>query len=187
MNPTPITITGPALIDQAVEGVNTVLKANLSWLTGAYGKAEKRERTKDSQRVQYPAVYCGNNEYLGMFPDDKLGCFSFFDIADGYTIEWQPRRYWKATANAGLVVWVDMRRVYPTTHQVKTLENVKQDVLTALQSALSPALRFTVNRAFDRTENIYRGYTISEIDNQFAMRPYGCFRLEGVLNYEFSC
>jgi hypothetical protein len=187
MNPTPITISGPALLDKAAKAVADILDANLTWLTTAYPKADKRERMKDTQRILYPAVYCGNGEYLSMFPDDALGNFSFLDVQDGYTAEWTPRRIWQVRANAGLVVWFDMRSVYPTTYEQKTPENVKDAVMTALQKKLTPGLRFIINRVWDRTENIYRGYTLSEIDNQFAMRPYGCFRLDGELTYEYHC
>jgi hypothetical protein len=187
MNPAPITISSPALLDAACKAVGDALETRLSWLTNAYGRAEKKERTRDGQRIQYPAVYCGGNEYLMLFPDGHLSNFCFFDVTDGYTAEWTPRRYWQVKATVGLIFWFDMRTVYASNHESKTAENVKDAVLTALGATLGPAVRFTVNRILDRSENIFRGYSISEIDNQFMMRPYGCFRLEGELVYQYHC
>lgn len=187
MNPQPITISTPALLDAACNAVATSLGDSLVWLDNAFGRAVKREKQMDGQRVLYPAIYAGSGEYLRLFPDEHLGNFCWMDIQDGYTMDWIARNYWRVRATAGLVVWFDLRRVYPTTYDSNSEENVKAAVLTALHTALPPALRFTVSRAWDRSENIFRGYSLSEVDNQFMMRPYGCFRLEGELRYETSC
>jgi hypothetical protein len=187
MNPTPITISSPQLLDAACKQIGDVLKANLSWLTSAYGLSEKRERLKDNVRTLYPAIYCGGGEHLKMLPDEHLGNFCYFDVQDGYQVESIPRKYWRLEATVGLVFWFDLRKVYPTTFDANTDENVKAAVLTALQKTMAPTFRFTVTRVYDRSENIYRGYTLSEIDNQFLMRPYGGFRLEGTLVYENAC
>ena len=39
----------------------------------------------------------------------------------------------------------------------------------------------SINRIYHLAENIYREFTLSEIDNQFLMHPYAGFRLEGEL------
>lgn len=187
MNPQPITITTPALLDAACNAVALAMRDSLTWLDNAYGRAVKRERMQDGQRVIYPAIYAGGGEYLRLFPDEHLGNFCWMDVQDGYSVDWIARKYWRVRATAGLIVWFDLRSVYPSTYDSNTEENVKSAVLGALRSALSPALRFTVSRAWDRSENIFRGYSLSEVDNQFMMRPYGCFRLDGELVYETAC
>lgn len=187
LNPSPATITTPVLLDLSLSVIQSVLEAKISWLTTAYGKAEKRERLKAEQRVIYPAIFAGGTDYLTMFPDSHLGNFSYFEIPDGQEIEWNFRRPHSFESDFGLIFWYDFRVVAPLDPTGVTNENVKAEVLGVLGGNTFPGVRVQVNKIFDRSENIYRGYTLSEIDNQFLMRPYGGFRLEGRLSYSASC
>jgi hypothetical protein len=47
--------------------------------------------------------------------------------------------------------------------------------------------RIILNRIYERAENIYRGYTLSEIDNQFLMHPFAGFRFDGILEFDELC
>ena len=40
---------------------------------------------------------------------------------------------------------------------------------------------------YELAENVYRGFTLDEIDNQFLMHPFGGFRFEGVLSVNQPC
>ena len=47
--------------------------------------------------------------------------------------------------------------------------------------------RIVLNKIYERAENIYRGYTLSEIDNQFLMHPFSGFRFDGLLEFDELC
>lgn len=187
-NPTIGAITDPTLYDLAAGQVNATLAANLSWLTEAYGVAQRRERLRDTARVLYPAIYTGNgNEYLSMLPDGHLGNFSWWDIEDGGELDWQPNRLIFHRVRFGLVLWGDFRTVFPGEYESRTAEHIKAAVLAILNAGHWPNVTLRINQVFERSENVYRGYTVSEIENQFEMRPYFALRFAGEMKCHQIC
>ena len=86
-------------------------------------------------------------------------------------------------------MWFDLRKIYDTDTNRNT-EALKADILRVLAGRTGWRLdegRVTIARIYERAENIYRGYTLSEIDNQFLMHPYGGMRFEGVLEFAEVC
>jgi hypothetical protein len=44
-----------------------------------------------------------------------------------------------------------------------------------------------INRIYELAENVYRGFTLDEIDNQFLMHPFAGFRFAGELGIDETC
>lgn len=186
-NPNAQVIDEPVLLDAALAQIGARLTAGLSWLTAAYGEGQKLMRLKDGKAVAYPAVYTERKEYLKLFPDSHLGNFCWFDVDDDVAVLVTGRRVSKIMATVGIIFWFDFRDVFPGEDEIKTAGHVKNQVLDAL---LAPGLASThveVKSIVDRTENIYKGYTTAEIDNQFLMRPYGAFRIQAKITHQIPC
>lgn len=178
------TLADAKLIDKALLPIQTSLTTKLSWLNHAFGKAQRLKEVVEGKTVIYPGVYVGGEEYLKVFPDSHIGNFTFFDIEDGEELDHKGRGNVDFSVNFGLVVWFDYRTVYQADWQQRTIENVKSEVIDALKTTLLPigsSLRIT--RSWERSENIYKGYTDKEIREQFLMRPFGGFKLEGELQF----
>ena len=171
------------LIDKALIELQSSLTSKLTWLDHAFGKAQRLKKLVEGKVVVYPGVYVGKEEYLNVFPDGHIGNFSFFDIEDGEELDYRSRQNIHTEAKFGLVVWFDYRKVYPADWKSRTIENVKAEVMAALKttSARNSSIRLT--RFWERSENMYKGYTDKEIDQQFLMRPYGGFKLEGTITF----
>lgn len=130
----------------------------------------------------------GANDYIEVSPDARIGNFSFFVEEDPQMIEAGP---WVRTIQApfALVVWFDLWRVYKSETNRNT-EKLKADILRVLGGRNGWALtagHIEINRIYEQAENVYRGFSLSEIDNQFLMHPFGGFRFEGVLTYDEEC
>lgn len=187
INPTPIALDQPRMIDQALQELQTVLTTGLSWLTSAYGRAYKLERNDNGRRVAYPGVPGLGTEFVDVRPDEHLGNYSFFDIPDDQDIEDLRGQQSRLTTEFGLVFFFDLRTVYGSDWETRTNENVKADVLQVLRTASTPTAAFRLTRLTDRAENVYRGYTLEEAKEQFTARPYGIFRISGEIKYYESC
>jgi len=180
-------IITPTLLDAAFAQVNAKLLVAFDWLDFAFGKAQRLEREKNGRVIRYPAVY-GSTDYINMFPDSHLGSFSFFDVPDTQIVdEWKRGHYNRFRTGFGLVFWVDLRDVYPNDFTRRTGEHVKADVLRFFGSKFFAGCRVEITEVDERTENVYPGYNISEIDNQFLMRPYYGFRISGEIVYDETC
>ena len=179
-------------LDKIIGEIQTGLVENLSWLDAAFGRCQRITKMVQGKRIVVPSVYSGGkfgpNDYLEVSPDSKIGNFSFFEIEDPQTIDAGP---WDRNIRApfALIVWFDLTRVYDEADNRNT-EYLKAQILRVLSGRAGWHLthgRIVLNRIYERAENIYRGYTLSEIDNQFLMHPYYGMRFEGILEYEELC
>jgi hypothetical protein len=180
--------TYPKLLDYAVAELQTELMDNISWLTAAFGKAQRRVKMgKLSGQVTFPAVYSGTGDYLNMLPDGHLGNYCWLDVEDYQDISGQREEQNDLTASVGLVFWLDLRTAYPSDYENRTIEHAKNDVMTALRAIRLTRSNLIIGRVAERVENIYRGYTHNEIESQFLMFPYTGFRLLGEMKILAVC
>ena len=182
------------MLDLHLGEIQKGLVDNLTWLDAAFGRAQRLTKEMNGKRIVTPNVYCGGwrghgeNDYIEVSPDSKIGNFSFFEIDDPQTIDAGP---WAREVKApfGLIVWFDLTRVYGTADNRNT-EKIKAEILRVLGGRAGWHLsegRIIINRIYERAENIYKGYTLSEIDNQFLMHPFGGMRFDGVLEFSEYC
>ena len=187
-------IPNPVMLDAVIGEIQTGLTDNISWLDAAFGRAQRLTKMMNGKRIVTPNVYCGGwnghgpNDYIEVSPDSKIGNFTFFEIEDPQTITPGP---WAREIKTpfGLIVWVDLTRVYNTDANRNT-ESLKAEILHVLNGRAGWHLtngRIVVNRIWERVENIYKGYTLSEIDNQFLMHPFWGMRVDGLLEYNELC
>lgn len=187
-------IKNPVMLDRVLGQIQQGLADNLPWLDAAFGRAQRLVKNLEGRSITTPNVYCGGwnghgeNDYIEVSPDSKIGNFTFFEIEDPQTIDVGP---WARTITTpfALIVWFDLTRVYGEPDNRNT-EFLKAQVLRVLNGRDGWHLdngRVTVAQIYERTENIYRGYNLSEIDNQFLMHPFGGFRIEGTLQFDELC
>lgn len=187
-------IRDPVMLDAVLADIQSGLVDCLPWLDVAFGRAQRLTRVVSGRRIVTPNVYCGGwqghgeNDYIEVSPDSRIGTFSFFDVEDPQTVG---PGVWSRSVKApfGLVVWADLTRVYGEADNRNT-ERLKAEVMRVLSGVAGwhPSVgRITVARIYERAENIYRGYTLSEIDAQFLMHPYWGMRLEGIIEFEEPC
>ena len=187
-------IPNAVMLDRVLSEIQNGLVENLSWLDVAFGRAQRLTKMINGKRIMTPNVYCGGwnghgeNDYIEVSPDSKIGNFSFFWIDDPQTIDPGP---WARTIKTpySLIVWFDLRRVYGQAANRNT-EYLKAQVLRVLDGRGGWHLKdghILTSRIYEQNENIYKGFSISEIDNQYLMHPFGGFRIDGILEYDELC
>ena len=191
-NPVQQTIIDPQLEDKVIAQINTELISRLSWLDAAYGKAYRLvERAPNGSNLFKPAVYVGgslNREYFDMMPDEHKGNFVFWDVADDAAPQqWSTWNYNDSVVSFGLVFWGNIEKIYPTDHKLRTIQHIKQEFIDILQGINIVGGTFTITGYSERAENIYPGYTTTEIANQYLMRPYVGLRFSGTFKIRIDC
>jgi hypothetical protein len=177
-----------ALIDTTLAPIQETLKTNLSWLTEAYGKIERREKIRSEKVYRYPAVFAGGEnvpDWTELLPDENLGNYCYFEIEkDG--------EYEAINRNANpkfrfkLVFFWDWRTIYPTDWKARSIEEIKAQILQILMAA--PYTRMIRNWKWSEdADTIYRGFSHLEIERQFFMRPYGGVAFMGEISGSDSC
>lgn len=184
---------GAVGLDRVLGEIQQGLIGNLPWLDAAFGRAQRLVRnTPSGRRITTPNVYAGKkgkvNDYLEVSPDAEIGNFSFFAIEDPQDIlPGVGQREFRIPF--GLIVWFDCRRAFNSATN-RNIEALKRDVLRVLSGRTGFALKqghIEVTRIYEQAQNIYRGFSLDEVDNQFLMHPYGGFRIEGYLYFLEEC
>ena len=177
----------PVMIDRVLAYLQDSLVENIGWLDYAFGRAQRLVTRIEHKDHYYPGVYKGGNEYLNVLPGQGLGNRTFFTIDDPHTVEFNPRRYNNIRSPFSLVVWYDLRTIFKGTTERNT-EEIKRQILRVLTNSVLPnGSRIEITRIYEQAENIFKGYSLKEIDTQFLMQPFAGIRIEGTLIYREEC
>lgn len=128
-----------------------------------------------------------------MLPNDNFGNFCWFDIYDPQEIIAAAQSLPQFVFSGAIVFWFNLDTIFPDADAMYT-EEIKDEIVQVLTG---PGLiknqgRLTINKIFERFENIYKGYALEKIynnytykgegiqaiDKQFFMHPYAGLRFE---------
>ena len=187
----------PVLLDKILQDMQKSLMDRLKWLNYAFGRAHKLvEHRSDGNKFIYPAIYSGNGEYVSFLPNDNFGNFSWFDIYDPQKITQVVQSLPQYTFSGAIIFWYDLSSIYEDETVMHT-EEIKDEIIRVLTTPglITTTGRLVINEICERFENIYKGYSIEkiynnynykgegmqDIDKQFFMYPYAGIRIEFTL------
>lgn len=181
-------VNNPELLDRIIGNIQNGLVDNLLWLDYAFGRAERLVKMNANQKRYYtPNVYSGNNDYIEVTPDANIGNFCFFWVDDPQNISWERGVDIGIKTVFSIIFWFDYRKIYNDA-SVRNKEDLKRQILDVLNGGFRLINgSYRINKVYELAENIYRGFSLDEIDNQFLMHPFGGFRFEGELSIEETC
>lgn len=185
----------PVLLDKVIQDIQDALAEKLKWLNYAFGRAYKLVQFgSNGSKFIYPAAYIGNSEYASLLPNDNFGNFSWFDIYDPQEIEAVVQSLPQFSFSGAIVFWFNLNSIFPDADAMY-LEEIKDEIVRVLTGPAlikSTAGRLVLTKVYERFENIYKGYAlekiynnytykgedIQEIDKQFFMHPFAGLRFE---------
>lgn len=193
----------PVLLDKILQDMQKSLMNRLKWLNCAFGRAYKLvEHRPDGNKFIYPAMYNGNGEYVSLLPNDNFGNFSWFDIYDPQKITEVVQSLPQYTFSGAIIFWYDLSSIYEDETVMHT-EEVKDEIMRVLTTPglITTTGKLVINDIYERFENIYKGYSvekiynnytykgegIQDIDKQFFMYPYAGIRIEFTLTTRELC
>ena len=182
-------ITTPYLFDKVIRELQQALKEGLPWLENSFGRVERRVTEVNERRLYVPAIYQEDGQYGIMLPDDRLGCYSFFVMHDPQEVLNRMQTEVRIKSPFSLIVWVDMRRVEKKMRMPdeRNTEYIKEQVLSVIETASKRKGHISINRIYERAENIFDGFSLDEVKNQFLMSPYAGFRFYGEMIVTNDC
>lgn len=186
-------IQDPVLFDRVVAEAAGALVSGLPWLDKAFGRARTVLRPESGRTSRIPAVYSGDgvpgraDEYESLLPDSGHGCYCFFIVMDPQEVSQMAGGQASLTAGYAVIFWLDLRRISGRAEWRDT-ERVKAQALSLLRNGLGLRTgRLTVERIYEEGRNIFREYSIDEVDNQYLIHPYAGFRFEGTITAREGC
>ena len=178
----------PEIFDKALAAYNTKLKTYFPWLQHAYGIGQRLQVKNDQGRVvRFPGIYSGTGkDYLNLFPAERLGNFSWWELSP-YKVEQISNQQEKISADFGLVVWFNLVKVLGQPNERRNLEMIKGEFLAYFRQVRVPETRITVGQITTREEDLYKGYSLQEVEEQYLMHPFAGVRFNGTITVERLC
>lgn len=176
------------LFDRVIQGLQDAL-GELSWLDHIFGRSERLVKMVEGRKYYTPNVYAKKGEYISLVPDNtELGNYSFFVLSEPQQVTIPMGRQSRVKAPFSLVVWLDMRTIdlWSETDSRNT-EYIKEQLLKTVQRAWLRHGSVRVDRVYHLAENVFDGYSLDEVDNQFLMAPFAGFRLSGEMIVDEEC
>ena len=175
----------PYLFDKPIQYLQDAL-GTLSWLHHIFGRSERLVQMQDGRKFFAPNVYRGKNEYISLLPDNiALGNYCFFVLDEPQVVGVPMGIQNRLRAPFSLIVWVDMRRV--ENNDARNTEYVKEQILKTIRKAFIRHGAVELQKVYERAENVFEGYSLDEVDNQFLMQPYAGLRIIGELIVDEEC
>lgn len=193
----------PVLLDKILQDMQSGLMSKLKWLNYAFGRAYRLvEHRPDGNKFVYPAAYNGDGEYISLLPNDNFGNFCWFDIYDPQRITQVVQSLPQYTFSGAIVFWYNLDTIFSSAETLNT-EEVKDEIIRLLTTPgiIKTTGKLEINSIYERFENIYKGYSIEKIynnytyqgediqniDKQFFMYPFAGIRIEFTLTTRELC
>ena len=161
------------LLERLFNEAQQALIDGLDWLDLAYGNAERiAMRTERYEKTYIPAWYKSNEEYESLLPDDRKGNYSFFTTDDNQSVDNAPGRPARISGTCNLIVWLDQR----TLSNEWSKEQARNAILGVLTAFNPSDGHLHVRSIFERSEAVFSGFTLEDVENQYLTYPYCGFR-----------
>jgi hypothetical protein len=179
--------TNPEFFDKIIGSVQLSMMSNFEWLDHIFGQSQKLVKKKGNKEVTYPAVHVENGKYVSVLPDAGLGNFCFFILHDPEIVDFNPHEANTVKAKYSLIFWVNLDKIYSSEPNRNT-EILKASVLKFLTRKLFLRDgRLTVESIETEAKNVYKGYSLKEVESQYLMQPYAGVRINGELTLIEGC
>lgn len=185
-NPSAIVLPNAVGIDAAIKTIQLRL-AELTWIEKCFGRAWTRQRTVNDQKRIEPMTYQGSTEYYPCLPNDALKSYCFFRAKNGRTMEeYEPtvaygNYYFKDPVD--IIFWFDLKAIDKTKNYVFT-----EELIQSVLSKLNQDSNVMISKVWDdRVDDIFSGYNLFPEHRDLLLYPYGAFRIEMILQYNFTC
>lgn len=175
----------PHLFDVAIDEIQTALNNECAWLNNIFGRCERLVKEINGRKEFTANWYKAKNDYILIAPDEGLGNFCFFVLDEPTDLEnYFAGDVTRSTIGFSLIVWCDLR----TIGEGRDTEAVKEELLQILNGRTHlRSGRMTIDKVYERAENIFREFDYDEIDNQYLMHPFAGFRIQGELIVDTLC
>ena len=174
------------LFDRIIQDLQDAL-GSLGWLNHIFGRSERLVKMKDGMRYYTPNVYAGKDNYIQLLPDNTdLGNYCFFVMDEPQMVTLPMGVQNRVKAPFSLIVWVDMRKV-GATYDDRNTEYLKEQLVKTIRKGWVKSGSVTIEKIYEKAENVFQGYSLDEVDNQFLMSPFAGFRISGEMQIDEEC
>ena len=174
-------------LDAALIRVSKKLYDNISWLDRMYPKSELIEDERNKRAYNYPAYYHTTlKQYIDLFPDAKHTAYGFIRLNDPVEVV-EPAQFGTHDLNRAridLIFWFNMDKIYPVRKETRYVERLRTEIKEAMAKAKDVE---QINEYYFQNNRIFDGYTYSEVNRRYFMKPYAGLRINANIIFRNEC
>lgn len=177
----------PVALDNAIQKIQEKL-STLSWLQKAFGKCTPQKFVPDEVKSKslrttylYPEAYY-KREPFSLMPNDNLKSYCFFHAKDEMKfLDWEsftmPQ---SANQPLAIIFWANLQKINPSKNY-NFIEELRLDVVKILKRCPD----FKAESSSIQYDKVFDPFTITETYRPFIKPPYGAFRIDGTLSFDY--
>jgi len=180
---TPIaSITGLKGIDKKLQDIASHM-TELTWLSYAFGLANRDVSFRDGKEFVIPTCYqdINSKDALSVMPSDLYPAFSFWTKEPEAEFDENSARI---MYQVSCIFFCDLKHIAPTNNYKLTKSKIREDILRFFRVHENAGFgQLTITSLIDDDiAQIYKGFTLSQLDNKYRMLPKYAIRV----NFDFS-
>jgi|SRR6478736_6499192 len=187
-NPTTPLIVNPVNIDTPIQEMQQSL-ASMGWLQKSFGRSWESIRKDTAGKLwTYPEVWQGaDTDLLNCMPNDNLKSQSFFRVEEPIAVtDYEFMRFSRMEATVSIIFWFNLKVIDPDL-DYRFIELLKGHAQQTITNTSCTDATWKINKIWEGANNVFKGYTIDQFQNQELVHPYGGFRFECTLNFLENC
>ncbi len=181
------TLTGLKGIDKRIETIAGHM-TDLTWLSYSFGLTERDVSFKDGKENIIPTIYQEINakDPLSLMPSDLYDAFSFWvKEPEGIFSSNSTRLKYKVSC----IFFCDLKQIAPSDNYKVTKTRIRQDILRFFRTHENAGFGQLniISIIDDDITQVYKGFTLNQIDNKYRMLPKYAIRVNFELSFLHEC
>ena len=175
-------------LDAKIQVIQGQLDTGLSWLSKSFGLADRIVEERDGNPYIFPASFESNTkDPIPLTPSDAWDSFCFW-IKDGDTKFDEKTNPMDPlmTCPMSCIFYIDIHKISTGSYK-ETKSKLIEDIIHLFNNVKLGGTLVPTKFIEDDITEVFKGFTIDQLDNKFKMYPKWTCRMNFDLSYRNDC
>lgn len=178
-------------LDLKIQDIQFLISSNLLWLSKSFGLADRIVEERGDKPYIYPATYESNiKDPIPLMPGDAWNSFCFWirsgDTSFDYKTNFAPKDP-LIKSKVSCIFYMDINKIDNILSYKETKSKVTEDILNFFNTLHFSGMLVPQKFIEDDITEVFKGFTIEQLDNKFKIYPKWTCRIDFELAYRNDC
>jgi hypothetical protein len=175
-------------LDSKVQDIQILMHTSLSWLDKSFGLADRIVEMRDEKSYIFPATFESNTkDPIPLTPSDAWNSFSFWVKSGDTEFDKINPQDPLITCPVSCIFYLDIHKIDPSASYKETKSKLIEDIFHFFNTVHFNGILTAKKFIEDDLTEVYKGFTIDQLDNKFKMYPKWTCRMDFELSYRDDC
>ena len=188
INSSTLTLKG---VDDRIQSIQALMTSSLSWLNKSFGLSDRIVKMVNDKPYIFPATFESNvKDPIPLMPGDVWGAYCFwikdgeakFELKDNF-----PPRVAMTVYNVSCLFYMDIKKIDNVHTYKETKSKLIEDIFHFFENVHINGQLVPLKFIEDDITEVFKGFTIDQIDNKWKMYPKWACRMDFELTLWGDC